>query len=86
MKLEQRCDAVVCQMLMSRRRSQHLLLPLQGQTIPIRIHMSTAHWGRFELRLCPLSDPSLVSNRSTLRVYMLRLAVLKALSISKFDA
>ena len=33
---------------------------LQGQTIPIRIHMSTAHWGRFELRLCPLSDPSLV--------------------------
>lgn len=22
--------------------------------------MSTAHWGRFELRLCPLSNPSLV--------------------------
>lgn len=27
----------------------------EGQVIPIQIHMSTAHWGRFELRLCPLS-------------------------------
>lgn len=34
---------------------------MQGQEIPIQIHMSTSHWGRFELRVCPLSDPSLTT-------------------------
>ena len=40
----------------------------QGQIINIRIHIATWHWGRFELRLCPLSDPSLVTEN---KVYML---------------
>jgi hypothetical protein len=29
--------------------------------VPIRLHMATPHWGRFELRVCPLSDASLVT-------------------------
>lgn len=33
----------------------------QGQEVPIRLHMATPHWGRFELRVCPLSDASLVT-------------------------
>lgn len=33
----------------------------QGQEVPIRLHMATPHWGRFELRVCPLSDASLLT-------------------------
>ena len=29
--------------------------------MPIRLHMATPHWGRFELRVCPLSDASLLT-------------------------
>lgn len=51
----------------------------QGQVFQIRIHMSTAHWGRFELRLCPLSDPSLTTenmefNEACLAAHQLYLA------------
>ncbi len=33
----------------------------QGQTIQITFTQRTPHYGRFELRVCPLSDPSLLT-------------------------
>lgn len=35
------------------------IFPLQGQTIQISITQTVTHYGRFELRICPLSNPSL---------------------------
>ena len=39
---------------------------MQGQTISVSVKQSTPHWGRFELRLCPLSDPSLATEYNEL--------------------
>lgn len=36
-----------------------VVLIAQGQTIQVIIHQSTPHYGRFELRVCPLTDASL---------------------------
>jgi hypothetical protein len=33
----------------------------QGQTFQITFTQTATHYGRFELRVCPLSDPSLLT-------------------------
>ena len=38
----------------------------QGQTIQITFTQRTPHYGRFELRVCPLSDPSLLTEYNEL--------------------
>ena len=38
----------------------------QGQTIQITFTQTATHYGRFEMRLCPLSDPSLLTEYNEL--------------------
>jgi len=39
---------------------------VQGDTIRIVFTQRTPHYGRFELRVCPLSDPSLLTEYNEL--------------------
>ena len=41
-------------------------LPVQGQAIQVTFTQTATHYGHFELRVCPLSDPLLLAEHNEL--------------------